>query len=160
MKNGGFTLIELIIAVALVGILSSLVTPKVRIQLAKGRDTKAISYLGAMRTAAELYYIESGEAPTAVVEPDEEEDKKAIKNILPYLDPKAEAVIKDGKIQIGGSRKDKDKNTKITFGGEMRFTFKSPQHDEMAKRGDGVYIWFAPTEDQVYDIQGNKWIEY
>lgn len=44
MKNGGFTLIELIIAVALVGILSSLVTPKVRVQLAKGRDTKAVSY--------------------------------------------------------------------------------------------------------------------
>lgn len=158
MKNGGFTLIELIIAVALVGILSSLVTPKVREQLAKGRDTKAISYLGAMRTAAELYYIEKGEAPTAVLEPDEAEDKKAIKNILPYLDPKAEAVIKDGKIQIGGSRKDKD--TKITFGGEMRFTFKSPQHDEISKRGDGVYIWFAPAGDQVYDVQGNKWIEY
>lgn len=158
MKNGGFTLIELIIAVALVGILSSLVTPKVRIQLAKGRDTKAISYLGAMRTAAELYYIEKGEAPAVTGNISEDEDKKAIKNILPYLDPKAEAVIKDGKIQIGGSRKEND--AKITFGGEMRFTFKSPQHDEMVKRGDGVYIWFAPTEDQVYDVQGNKWIEY
>ena len=145
MKNGGFTLIELIIAVALVGILSSLVTPKVRIQLAKGRDTKAISYLGAMRTAAELYYIEKGEAPTTVISPNEADDKKAIENILPYLDPKAESVIKDGK---------------ITFGGEMKFTFKSPQHDEIAKRGDGIYIWFAPEESQVYDIQGNKWIEY
>ncbi len=158
MKNGGFTLIELIIAVALVGILSSLVTPKVRIQLAKGRDTKAISYLGAMRTAAELYYIEKGEAPTTVGEPSEADDKKAIENILPYLDPKAEAVIKEGKIQIGGSRK--DENGKITFGGEIKFTFKSPQHDEIVKRGDGVYIWFAPTEEQVYDVQGNKWIEY
>ena len=113
MKNGGFTLIELIIAVALVGILSSLVTPKVRIQLAKGRDTKAISYLGAMRTAAELYYIEKGEAPTTVISPNEADDKKAIENILPYLDPKAESVIKDGKIQIGGSRK--DENGKITI---------------------------------------------
>lgn len=158
MKNGGFTLIELIIAVALVGILSSLVTPKVRIQLAKGRDTKAISYLGTMRTAAELYYIEKGEAPTTVISPNEADDKKAIENILPYLDPKAESVIKDGKIQIGGSRK--DENGKITFGGEMKFTFKSPQHDEIAKRGDGIYIWFAPEESQVYDIQGNKWLEY
>ena len=157
MKNGGFTLIELIIAVALVGILSSLVTPKVRIQLAKGRDTKAISYLGAMRTAAELYYIEKGEAPTTVISPNEADDKKAIENILPYLDPKAESVIKDGKIQIGGSRK--DENGKITFGGEMKFTFKSPQHDEIAKRGDRIYIWFAPEGSQVYDIQGNKWIE-
>lgn len=158
MKNGGFTLIELIIAVALVGILSSLVTPKVRVQLAKGRDTKAVSYLGAMRTAAELYYIEKGEAPTTVISPNEADDQKAIENILPYLDPKAESVIKDGKIQIGGSRK--DENGKITFGGEMKFTFKSPQHDEIAKRGDGIYIWFAPEESQVYDIQGNKWIEY
>lgn len=158
MKNGGFTLIELIIAVALVGILSSLATPKVRIQLAKGRDTKAVSYLGAMRTAAELYYIEKGEVPNIVGDPSEDDDKKSLENILSYLDPKAEAVIKDGKIQIGGSRK--DENGKITFGGEMRFTFKSPQHDVIAKRGDGVYIWFAPEENQVYDVQGNKWVEY
>ncbi len=54
----------------------------------------------------------------------------------------------------------KDEKGKITFGGEMKFTFKSPYHDEIAKRGDGVYIWFAPTEEQVYDVQGNKWIEY
>lgn len=105
MKNGGFTLIELIIAVALVGILSSLVTPKVRVQLAKGRDTKAVSYLGAMRTAAELYYIEKGEALTTTVEPSEADDKKAIENLLPYLDPKAEAILREGKIQIGGSKK-------------------------------------------------------
>ena len=85
MKNGGFTLIELIIAVALVGILSSLVTPKVRIQLAKGRDTKAISYLGAMRTAAELYYIEKGEAPTTVISPNEADDKKAISLSVLYF---------------------------------------------------------------------------
>ena len=158
MKNGGFTLIELIIAVALVGILSSLVTPKVRVQLAKGRDTKAVSYLGAMRTAAELYYIEKGEALTTTVEPSEADDKKAIENLLPYLDPKAEVILREGKIQIGGSRK--DEKGKITFGGEMKFTFKSPYHDEIAKRGDGLYIWFAPTEEQVYDVQGNKWIEY
>ena len=158
MKNKGFTLIELIIAVALVGILSTLVTPKVRIQLAKGRDTKAISYLGAMRTASELYYIEKGEAPVTSGDPGEVDDKKGIEKILPYLDPKAESVIKEGKMEIGGSRK--ENNGKIAYGGEMKFKFKSAQHDEIAKRGDGVYIWFAPTEEQVYDIQGNKWIEY
>lgn len=49
---------ELIIAVALVGILSSLVTPKVRIQLAKEEILKAIIFR-AMRTA-ELYYRVKG----------------------------------------------------------------------------------------------------
>ena len=41
MKNGGFSLIEMVIAVALVGVLSTLVVPKVREQLAKGKDAKA-----------------------------------------------------------------------------------------------------------------------
>lgn len=164
MKNGGFSLIELVIAVALVGVLSTMVTPKVRAQLAKGRDAKAIAYLASMRTASELYYLDNNKSPLEGEE-SEEAIKKAIDNLLPYLDPKAEKELKEGKIEIGGSRKASADNSgvedEIKYGGEMSFTFKNPVTSSTFK-GDGVYIWFAPLNDiGEYDTSGkNKWIEY
>ena len=47
----------MVIAVALVGVLSTMVTPKVREQLAKGKDAKAVATLTALRTASEFYII-------------------------------------------------------------------------------------------------------
>ena len=161
MKKGGFSLIELVIAVALVGVLSTIVTPKVRVQLAKGKDTKAIAYLAAMRTASELYYLDNNKSP---LEGDESADgtvTEAIERILPYLDPKAEKELKDGKIEIGGSRKkssDDVAEEDIQYGGEIGFTFTSPNS---SVKGDGIYIWFKPEGEAVYDTTGkNKWIEY
>ena len=49
----------MVIVVALVGVLSTLVVPKVREQLAKGKDAKAVATLTALRTASELYYVEN-----------------------------------------------------------------------------------------------------
>ena len=162
MKNGGFSLIELVIAVALVGVLSTIVTPKVRAQLAKGKDTKAVAYLASMRTASELYYLDNNKSPLEGEET-EETIKKAIENILPYLDPKAEKELEDGKIEIGGSRKAAVSGTAeedIQYGGEINFTFKNPDNSSAVKE-DGVYIWFNPQNIGEYDTTGkNKWIEY
>lgn len=161
MKKGGFSLIELVIAVALVGVLSTIVTPKVRVQLAKGKDTKAIAYLAALRTASELYYLDNNKSP---LEGDESTDgaiTKAIEKLLPYLDPKAEKELEDGKIEIGGSRKESSTDVaadEIQYGGKIGFTFTSPNS---SVKGDGVYIWFKPEGDIVYDTTGkNKWIDY
>ena len=41
-----------------------MVTPKVREQLAKGKDAKAVATLTALRTASELYYIENEKKST------------------------------------------------------------------------------------------------
>lgn len=77
MKNGGFSLIEMVIAVALVGVLSTLVVPKVREQLAKGKDAKAVATLTALRTASELYYVENEKSALEEAE-SEESIKKAM----------------------------------------------------------------------------------
>lgn len=164
MKNGGFSLIEMVIAVALVGVLSTLVVPKVREQLAKGKDAKAVAILTALRTASELYYVENEKSALEEAE-SEESIKKAMENLLPYLDSKAEAELKDGKVEIGGSKagetEEEVKKAEIKYGGEVTFTFTNPEAASKVK-GDGVYIWFKPLGDVgQYDTTGKKkWIEY
>lgn len=160
MKNGGFSLIEITVAIALIGLMMGIGVPKFRKQLAIGKDTKAIAILSNLRTACELYYLETGKPLTDNPEVDINIEGK-VTELEPYLDIKTFNEIKDGKLEIGGSRAKKtdadEADPNIIYGGEIELTFKSP---ETGKKGDGVYIWFKPEVGKDYDTKGNKWIEY
>ncbi|WP_428771454.1 type IV pilin protein [Vibrio sp.] len=56
----GFTLIELMIVVAIIGILSAIAIPAYKDYVAKSQATAAIATLKAIITPAELYYQENG----------------------------------------------------------------------------------------------------
>lgn len=66
-KNKGFTLIELVVVVAIIGVLAAVVTPRIRTALMKAKDAKAIATLDALRTATNVYYAEKGKIPFDVV---------------------------------------------------------------------------------------------
>jgi prepilin-type N-terminal cleavage/methylation domain-containing protein len=61
MKNlkKGFTLIELMIVVAIIAILAAAVAPLMANQLKKAKDAKAIAVLGACRSASSIYYADN-----------------------------------------------------------------------------------------------------
>lgn len=149
MKNNGFSLIEITVAIALVGVMAGVGIPKLRRSIAIGRDTKAIATLGVLRTASELYFAEKEEAPHL----SGEDDITSLKKLEDYLDPKTFKEIEDGKISIGGCKSEEN----IIYGGEISFTFTNPIE---SKSSDGIYIWFSPIEGLENDTKGNKWIEY
>jgi len=68
----GFTLIELMIVVAILGILAALAVPNFMNYQCKAKQTEAKTYLGSIRTAEEAYFLEfetySGDINTILFE--------------------------------------------------------------------------------------------
>jgi len=140
MKNRGFSLIEIVVAVAIMGILSGIVGLQLRSYIAKSKDTKAVATLNTLRVAAQLYQVENEETlidTASLTTYSEQKVKDALKKLEPYLDNNAKAIIEKPEMAIGGSRASKTNSS------------------------DGYYMWLEPVSPtEAYDIKGNKWIEF
>ena len=157
MKNRGFSLIEIVVAVAIMGILSGIVGLQLRSYIAKSKDTKAVATLNTLRVASQLYQLEN-EKPLiedTTKYDDPTEIKKALEKLEPYLDNNAKAIIEKPEMAIGGSRASKTGD--VIYGGKVRITFKDPNGNS----SDGYYMWLEPiSPTEACDIKGNKWIEF
>lgn len=58
-KNRGFTLIELMLAVAIIGLLSAIAVPKFGNLIDKAREASLKGQLGSLRSALSLYYADN-----------------------------------------------------------------------------------------------------
>lgn len=54
----GFTLIELMIVVAIIAILAAVAVPKFGDQIKKSKDAKGLAVIGALRSASSVYYVD------------------------------------------------------------------------------------------------------
>jgi prepilin-type N-terminal cleavage/methylation domain-containing protein len=63
MKRNGFTLIELMVVIAIIGILATIITASLSTAKAKGRDAKRISDIKTIQTALALYYNDNQSYP-------------------------------------------------------------------------------------------------
>ncbi len=64
-KNKGFTLIEILVVVGIIGLLSAIVLVGIGPFRAKGRDARRISDLRQVQSGLELYYAKNQKYPTA-----------------------------------------------------------------------------------------------
>ncbi|MEC4767264.1 pilin [Halomonas sp. CUBES01] len=61
--QGGFTLIELMIVVAIIGVLASIAVPQYQNYVARAQVSEAISLASSAKTAVSEYYITNGSFP-------------------------------------------------------------------------------------------------
>jgi len=66
-KDGGFTLVELMIVLVIVAILSAVAVPIYTSQVMKAKMSEADAALGTIRTELRVYYGENGDYPTVAV---------------------------------------------------------------------------------------------
>jgi prepilin-type N-terminal cleavage/methylation domain-containing protein len=66
-QKAGFTLIELMIVVSVIGILSGIALPKFASMVRKSREAATAGNLGSIRSAINIYYADmAGEYPTSL----------------------------------------------------------------------------------------------
>lgn len=166
MKNKGFSLIELLVVLGIIGVLSSFITPKVMVYMAKGKETKAVAVLESLRTASQLYYLEEGETFIHGGTYGEVTVGQ-LKKLEKYLSNNVESLIgtkedsENVTVEIGGSRTGAD-SEEIKYGGEIGFTTKDPKSLETdTKKSDGINIWFSKGKNEINDfnINSDKWTE-
>ena len=63
-NNHGFTLIELMVVMVILGILASMIVPRIMDRPEEARRTKAAVDIGALSQALQLYKLDNGKYPT------------------------------------------------------------------------------------------------
>lgn len=157
MKNRAFSLIEVIVAVAIIGILSGIVGLKLRSYIATSKDTRAVASLNSFRLAAQTYQIDNDKPliEDSSKYDDDTEIIKALEKLEIYLDKNAKEIISTNRITIGASR---DENGELKYGGEVKFTFKDPDN---GANSDGYYMWLVPVNPtKNFDSKGKEWTKY
>jgi len=85
-KEKGFTLIEILVSVAIIGILVSITSINAREARAKARDARRISDLAEIKAALQLYKVENGTYPPIYARSVVPAEWDALENMLrPYL---------------------------------------------------------------------------
>ncbi|MGL5950152.1 MAG: type II secretion system protein [Cetobacterium sp.] len=145
-RKNGFSVIEIILVLGVIGILSSFIVPKVRDYLAMAKDSKAINTIQNLRLASETYYLEKGSYPWS--DKDQSEISDILNNLQNYTGNKIQnpGAGKDLLLEIGGSKDEPEGS--IVYGGQIKVDIDKNKND----------FYFYPEKPVLeFNIRGEKW---
>lgn len=143
-KNKGFSVIEIVLVLGVIGILSSFIAPKVRDYLALAKDSKAINTLQSLRMANETYYLENGNYPSS----EENNMGEILKKLEKYIGIKLNTDTTELFLDIGGSKDDKE-TKEIKYGGKIKVIPDNEKGFKLDYKQDEKILPF--------NMRGDKW---
>ena len=168
MKRKGFTLIELVVVVAIILLLAATLAPKLRKEVAKARDAKAVAALGSTRTAVNVYLADVGTVPAAlyaagttnIVNITSGDSEYLEQNVVNYVDEFSPANTDDFMVPIGGHKTTAGTGGTLSYGGRVEIVLGTAA-DEMEVVFDDVFAGTTgTTAGGDYDTKGNAWASY
>ncbi len=145
-KQQGFTLIELMIVVAIIGILAAIAIPANQDYTIRAQVSEGLNLAGGAKTAVTEFYQDRGEMPTSNAQAGLEEDTLILGKYVTNVLVEQGADTDEGFITVtyGGD----DVNDKID-GAELRLTATSDEDQ-------GSVQWECAAVDT--DVLENKWL--
>ena len=166
MKKKGFTLIELVVVVAIILLLAATLAPKLRKEVAKAKDAKSVAALGSLRTAANIFYADREVAPSGLAGDSKLYLFDATATTSDYLERDLIAYLsenttnaKDANAPIGAYRA--TSVSSLTYGGFVAYDYTSSDDIYVFIQGAGsAAVDAASSMSENYDTKGNGWSSY
>jgi len=165
MKKKGFTLIELVVVVAIILLLAATLAPKLRKEVAKARDAKAVAALGSVRTAINVFLADTGEGPDKLYSSasgdyiiyESSSSDYLENNAVTYMTEETPDTEGDIIVPIGGSQPFGEGDVVFGGTGEIRLNSSTVEVSIASVTPGGTG---ATAASNLLDTKGNEWSKY